>query len=202
VVLVLTLLWWGSRPDVPVANVTNVIPVPTSNATMRISDERFGKTSFPIQAGQLVAVNFYAVNDGPGTAHNFHSWGHFGFIQRGSEEDMEKTADAMFRDVYRHVNKSMQDGEKGLDISITDEPFFSIGQNSIAAADALAFNGKKKVLVAIARIEWDNTQWAERCVYFLPEQVQEYLASADHKIIWNLCKSHNDSGVRRSGSLL
>ena len=171
---------------------------------MRISDERFGLISFPLNAGQKVAVNFYPVNDGPGVAHNFHNYGDLSFIQRSSDDELAHRTDDLFRALYRRVNKTIESGEKGSDISPNDlaEPFFTVGQNSLAANDALGFNRKKKVLVAITRIEWDNTQWAERCVYFLPEQVQAYLSSADHKIIWNLCKEHNDSGVRRLGSLL
>lgn len=115
ILLVLALIfggsWWcllssppASAEDIAkevVKRIPNPAPV-INSATVRIDDQRFAKTSFPLKTGQVVAVNFYPTVDAPGVAHNFHSYGGLRFFARTAfDEDFEKAADEMFRNSTR-----------------------------------------------------------------------------------------------------
>ena len=176
---------------------------PASHASMQFVDQLFGATRFPLKEGQTAGVNFYFSANGPGIAHNVFYYAELGFVRRAvTDEEQARDIDDLFRTLYRKVNITVQNGEKGQDVfpGEYDKPFFSAIEKSLKRKDVRAFNQKKEALCAIARIEYDSTQWVERCVMFIPEQVEEL--NNNQRTIWNMCKEHNTSGVRRSGSLL
>jgi|GEM_PF-6846293 len=182
------------------AHKRDISPVPQTStrplATVKFVDQGFGDTKFPLRAGQLLGVNFVYKQESESAAHNAHFYYAIGFVRRDvSLEHQSTEIDELFGQIYQAADLNSKSGRKGIDIfpGESGQRFISAILPSLTSDDVQGFKQKKNALAAMARIEYDDTQWAERCVMFISESLPEL---TNGNIVWQFCPLHNTASIR------
>jgi hypothetical protein len=183
---------YAQKRDAP-APQNSTIPL----ATVNFIDQGFGDTKFPFRAGQLLGVNFVYKQHGGPVARNVHFYYAIGFVRRDvSLEQQSKEIDDLFGQIYQAADINSRSRQKGIDVFAgkAANAFFSAILPSLTSDDLRGFERKEKALAAMARIEYDDNQWTERCVMFISESVAEL--TKEGNIIWQYCPLHNTASIR------
>ncbi|HXM51497.1 MAG TPA: hypothetical protein VN956_26885 [Pyrinomonadaceae bacterium] len=151
------------------------------------------------ELGKPIYVNFGIKNQGSVAAQNLHYFRVAGFVRREPGTEQDREVEELFKPLYQEITNTYEQGRKGSEEE-PDQPSFFSATVVPSKANIDEFYADKTALCAIARIEYDNTQWQERCVLVTREMLQNWQDT--NSIYWMFCGPHNASGAHRSGSLL
>src|SRR6266508_4380654 len=168
---------------------------PTNQAIMEITNMDFSaETALPFQPSQPIFINLFFRNGGKMPAHNviIHSRVTFVAVPNGLEEH-EKEIDRLFKQLYKEFNDFLETGRKGFVLSQGERQFTTSFLESPSREDIEAFNERRAAVCVIARVEYDDIHWYERCAYFMIENLAQL--KAEERMHWTFCSSHNDFGT-------